>query len=104
MKYTNRICVDAGTANCPCPLAETGDCLICSRLSGEDKCDCCWCGLCIYNEFVQNDKKILNVRAGKKCRIAEKKWYGDDLLMLVLDVPIGLALKASVPGSFVFFK
>ena len=104
MKRMNKICVDAGTINCPCPLAETGDCLICSRLSGSDKCDCSWCGLCIYNEFIQNDKKVPNLRTNEKCRIAEKKWYGEDLLKVVMDVPRGLALKAEAPGSFVFLN
>lgn len=104
MKRMNKTCVDAGTVNCPCPLAETGDCLICSRLSGSDKCDCSWCGLCIYNEFIQNDKKVSNLRNDIKCRIAEKKWYGEDLLILVLDVPRGTALKAAAAGSFVFLN
>ena len=62
MNYINNICVDAGTENCPCSLADTGDCLICSRLNGKDKCDCHWAGLCIYNEFIQNDGKIRNKR------------------------------------------
>lgn len=104
MKRITKTCVDAGTVNCPCPLAETGDCLICSRLSGSDKCDCSWCGLCIYNEFIQNDKKVPNLRIDIRCRIAEKKWYGKDLVKIVLDVPRGFALKAMVPGSFVFLN
>lgn len=104
MKHMNKTCVDAGTINCPCPLAETGDCLVCSRLSGSDKCDCSWCGLCIYNEFIQNDKKTPNLRRNERCRIAQKKWYGEDLLKITLDVPRGFALKAAVPGSFVFLN
>ena len=35
MTYLNPICADVGTRNCPCPLAETGDCLVCSRLAAE---------------------------------------------------------------------
>lgn len=104
MKHINKTCVDAGTVNCPCPLAETGDCLICSRLSGSDKCDCSWCGLCIYNEFVQNDKQIPNLRTNEKCRIIQKEWYGKDLLKIVLEVSRGFALKAAMPGSFVFMN
>lgn len=102
MKYMNKICVDAGTVNCPCPLAETGDCLLCSRLAGEDKCDCDWCGLCIYNEFVQNDKTAVNIRAERKDVILRKIWYTPELLVLVLKVDKGFALSASIPGSFVF--
>lgn len=52
-------CIDCGTENCPCYLAATGDCLVCSRLAGKDYCDCNWKGVCIYNEFIQSGKKII---------------------------------------------
>lgn len=104
MKYMNKICADAGTASCPCPLAETGDCLLCSRLAGEDKCDCSWCGLCIYNEFIQNDKVIRNVRGSHKAAVLRKIWYTPELLVLVLEVDKSLALSATSPGSFVFLN
>lgn len=104
MKYMNKICADAGTASCPCPLAETGDCLLCSRLAGEDKCDCSWCGLCIYNEFIQNDKVIRNVRNSHKAAVLRKIWYTPELLVLVLGVDKSLALSATSPGSFVFLN
>lgn len=104
MTYMNNICADAGTANCPCPLAETGDCLICSRLAGEEKCDCSWSGLCIYNEFIQNDGIVRNKRNESKAKIVKKIRYGGDLLVLVLSVPKGFALSAANPGSFVFLK
>lgn len=102
MTYINSLCVDAGTNNCPCPLAETGDCLICSRLAGRDKCDCSWAGLCIYNEFIQNDGKVRNKRRDIEVKIVNKRWYSDDLLVLELQVPRNLALSATAPGSFVF--
>lgn len=104
MKYMNRYCADAGTANCPCPLAETGDCLICSRLSGKEKCDCRWCGICIYNEFIQNDGKAKDRRKYEKVRILSKTRYTGDLIVLELKVSKGIALNASMPGSFVFLK
>ncbi len=102
MTYINNLCVDAGTNNCPCPLAETGDCLICSRLVGRDKCDCSWAGLCIYNEFIQNDGKVRNKRRDMEVKIVSRTWYSTDLLVIVLQVPRSLALSATVPGSFVF--
>lgn len=104
MKYMNRICADAGTANCPCPLAETGNCLICSRLAGKEKCDCSWCGLCIYNEFVQGGGVVRNMRNNIKAPIAEKKQYDSDLLVITVKVDKGLALSAAEPGSFVFLN
>lgn len=98
----NGLCVDAGTDNCPCPLAETGDCLVCSRLAGRQECDCSWTGVCVYNEFVQNGKVVRQQRRSRPVEIVKKIWYGSDLLVIVLRVSRGFALKAAQPGSFVF--
>lgn len=102
MTYMNGLCVDAGTDNCPCPLAETGDCLVCSRLAGRQECDCSWAGVCVYNEFVQNGKTVRQQRRNKPVDIIKKVWYDSDLLVIVLKVSRGFALKAAQPGSFVF--
>ena len=97
-------CIDAGTENCPCYLAQTGDCLTCSRLQGKEHCDCDWRGVCIYNEFIQGGKEANNIRKDFNARILEKKQYLDDLAVFVVDVGKGFALKASKPGSYVFVK
>ncbi|MCO7122233.1 hypothetical protein NIA71_09795 [Ihubacter massiliensis] len=104
MTYKEEVCIDAGSENCPCLLAESGDCITCSRLQGKDCCDCNWRGVCIYNEYIQNGKKINNRRESKKTRILKKIWYGEDLVVLVVEVSKGFALKASLPGSYVFLK
>lgn len=104
MTYKEEICIDAGSENCPCLLAESGDCLTCSRLQGKDCCDCNWRGVCIYNEYIQNGKTIRGRRTNRKTRILKKIWYGDDLVVLALQVSKGFALKASRPGSYVFLK
>lgn len=102
MTYINSLCADVGTVNCPCPLAETGDCLICSRLAGCEECDCRWAGVCIYNEYIQNGSVVRSSRENSQADILKKIWYGGDLLIIVLKVSKGFALKASQPGSFVF--
>ncbi len=104
MTYMNGLCVDAGTDNCPCPLAETGDCLVCSRLAGRRECGCSWAGVCVYNEFVQNGKMVRQQRRNKPVEIIKKVWYDSDLLVIVLKVSRGFALKAAQPGSFVFIN
>lgn len=104
MKSNNSICIDAGTSNCPCPLAETGDCLVCSRLSGRDKCDCSWCGLCIYNEFMQNDGKTRGKRGRFEADILSRRWYSADLLTMTIKVDKGFALAGKKPGTFVFLS
>lgn len=104
MTYLNPICADVGTRNCPCPLAETGDCLVCSRLSGRRACDCRWAGVCVYNEYIQNGSKVRAWREDRSTEILQRLWRGDDLVLLQLAVPRGFALEASQPGSFLFLK
>lgn len=97
-------CIDCGSENCPCVLAESGDCLTCSRLQGKDFCDCNWRGVCIYNEYIQNFKKVQNSRELQEVNILSKLKFPDELYVLCLDVGKGFALKASHPGSFVFLQ
>lgn len=105
MDSTNNIdCVDSGTENCPCYLAATGDCLVCSRLQGKEYCDCLWKGVCIYNEFIQNNQEINNPRKDFTARIVSKSQYLDDLYVFTLEVGRGFALKAAAPGSYVFLQ
>lgn len=97
-------CIDAGTENCPCYLAETGNCIYCSRLAGKDYCDCDWRGVCVFNEFRQNGEKTRAAREEFEAKITEKKQYMEDLYVLVLDTGAGFAIKASRPGSFISVK
>jgi hypothetical protein len=97
-------CVDAGSENCPCYLAVTGDCLVCSRLQGEDHCSCEWPGVCIYNEFIQGNRKVSNPRREFDAPIVQRKFYQDDLVVYILDVGKGFAMKADRPGSYLFIR
>ena len=111
-------CVDLGSEYCPCPLALTGDCLICSRLqerggsdgssermfpSSED-CDCEWSGSCPYTVLAQNGGKAAEGRREFSVKLVERKDYGEDGSVLVFNVGQGFAQKASQPGSFVFLR
>lgn len=97
-------CIDAGGENCPCYLATTGDCITCSRLSGKDYCDCVWRGVCIYNEFVLNNKRVNNPRKEFSAQIESIKFYEQDLAVYVLNVGKGMALKCCQPGSYLFVR
>ena len=97
-------CIDAGTENCPCYLAETGNCIYCSRLAGKDYCDCDWRGVCVFNEYRQNGEKIRAAREEFTAKIAARKQYTEDLYVLELDTGTGFAIKASRPGSFISVK
>ncbi|MGI6751469.1 MAG: hypothetical protein ACOX4U_02485 [Anaerovoracaceae bacterium] len=106
MDYGSNDCIDAGTENCPCYLALTGDCLTCSRLQGRDNCDCdCnWRGVCIYNEFILGGKRVNNPRQEFEAPIISRTFYMDDFLVLVLGVEEGFAQKLMKPGSYIFLR
>ena len=128
MLLNSKLCADAGTVNCPCYLAEYGKCIVCSRLGRSGTCgapavcDCQWQGTCIYNEYLQNNRCIKEGedagaggdeavysglgerRQSRLCEIQMIKWFEDDLAVMRIGVPRGMAEKASLPGSFVFVK
>lgn len=104
MNYSIVDCIDAGSENCPCHLAATGDCLTCSRLQGKDYCDCNWKGVCVYSEFQLNQQKVNNPRKDFLAAIIEKKYYMEDLVVFVLDVGKGFAIRSSRPGSYLFLR
>ncbi|MDD4390499.1 MAG: hypothetical protein PHW03_06820 [Eubacteriales bacterium] len=97
-------CIDCGTENCPCYLAETEDCLVCGRLRGSNCDDCGWRGVCVYNEFIQNGRRILNPRKSFPSQITYKKFYGEALAVIGLATGRGFALKCEMPGSYVFIR
>ena len=104
MNYSIVDCVDAGSEHCPCYLALTGDCLTCSRLQGKDYCDCNWKGVCVYSEFQQNQQRPNSQRKDFQAAIVDRKEYLPDLMVLVLEVGKGFAIRASRPGSYVFLR
>lgn len=98
------LCADAGTAVCPCFLAEAGKCVQCSLLQGEELCNCRWSGVCIYSEFVWSGERGRPVR--EEIRITEwlKTNIGTDSVLLEITVPEELARGCQKPGSFVLIK
>ncbi|MBE6021419.1 MAG: hypothetical protein E7228_06770 [Clostridiales bacterium] len=97
------MCIDAGGENCPCSLAESGNCIVCGRLSGQDCSGCRWHGVCIYNEYIQGGRKIKNNREEKEVPIVEMLRY-DDTLFLGIEVGKGFALKCYPGGTYVFLR
>lgn len=105
MQNKNIICADAATENCPCMLAETGDCLICSRLQGKNECSCDWAGVCVYNEFIQNNRKRALTRAEKSFMISDVKRTSDGSF-IIMDIACGrgTALSCLSPGTHIFIR
>lgn len=97
-------CIDCGTENCPCVLASSGDCLVCGKLQAKNLCDCCWNGVCVYNEFVQRGGTVNRPRDCFNAKIVLKEKYLSDLFVFGLEVEKGFALRAAAPGSFIFVQ
>lgn len=98
-------CIDAGTEFCPCHLAESGECLLCSQLQGSCFCDCLnWKGVCIYQEYHDNGDKAKEGRKTYTCEVIERKLFQDEVLMIKFIAPHKLAIDLSKPGSFIFIR
>ncbi|MEG0295723.1 MAG: sulfide/dihydroorotate dehydrogenase-like FAD/NAD-binding protein [Clostridium sp.] len=98
-------CIDAGTEFCPCHLAESNECILCSQLQGSNFCDCSnWKGVCIYQELYNNGGKAKEGRKLYSCNVVESKLYQPDVLLLNFEVPHKLAIDLAAPGSFIFVR
>lgn len=105
MDYEIKDCIDAGTEYCPCHLAETGDCILCSHLQGKDFCDCTnWKGVCIYQEYVWNGNMPKEDRRNCLCKICNKEVLDTNLVQFTLIAKHKLVQELSRPGSFIFVR
>ena len=98
-------CIDAGSEFCPCHLAESGECILCSQLQGSHFCDCLnWKGVCIYQELYNNGNKAKEQRKTYTCKVCEKVLCQDDVLLIKFEAPHKLVIDLSKPGSFIFIR
>ncbi len=105
MEYEIKDCIDAGSEYCPCHLAETGDCILCSQLSGKKFCDCInWKGVCIYQEFIWNGKKAKEERETYLGKIIGKDNIEDKTIVITIALSHKLCQQLVYPGSFVFLR
>ena len=98
-------CIDAGSEFCPCHLAESGECILCSQLQGRHFCDCLnWKGVCIYQELYNNGNKAKEQRKTYTCKVCEKVLCQDDVLLIKFEAPHKLVIDLARPGSFIFIR
>ncbi len=101
-------CIDVNTIYCPCLLAETNHCVICSHLQGQDFCDCNWSGLCILNEKKWQAKTEITedmiFRKEWESKIISKEQLGEHTYRMRLEVNDSLAEALQKTGSFVFLR
>lgn len=97
-------CIDVGSEYCPCYLAKTNNCIICSQLQRNEFCDCNWRGVCIYQDFLMNGSKIKQQRDYYKSKIIDIREIGNDSYVLKFKVSKTLARQLKEPGSYVFLR
>ncbi|NLK96217.1 MAG: sulfide/dihydroorotate dehydrogenase-like FAD/NAD-binding protein [Clostridiales bacterium] len=98
-------CIDCGTEYCPCKLAESGECILCSQLQGKCFCDCLnWKGVCIYQELYNNGNKAKEGRKTYNCQVVNSINLEKNLTMIKFKAPHKLVLDLVKPGSFVFIR
>lgn len=97
-------CIDAGKQGCPCVLAESGDCIICAKISGGSCDDCNWQGTCIYTLYEQNGRRLAESRQERILPILDIKSYGPNFKVFILGADRGFCQKAAQSGAFVFVK
>jgi len=90
---------------CPCHLAETGDCILCSQLAGKDFCDCCnWNGVCIYQEYSSNNYKAKESRKYYNCEILEKRRFEENVIIFEVRGSDKLVSELVHAGSYIFVR
>ena len=105
MNYEITDCIDAGTDYCPCHLAEAGECILCSQLSGKTFCDCInWKGVCIYQEYIWNGGKPKTQRKSYVCKVLKKETPDKKLVIFTILTSHKLVQDLMHPGSYVFIR
>jgi dihydroorotate dehydrogenase electron transfer subunit len=102
-------CIDINSKYCPCLLAETNQCIVCSHLQGEETCNCNWTGVCILYEHHWQDKKQLSeypitTRTEEQVDIIKKVQIGLNTYLLEFQVNLELAEELKRIGSFIFLR
>ncbi len=100
----NGLCADYGSRFCPCILAVTGGCAVCSQVNGKDFCDCkASGGICIKQELLRNGGKANPGRLTYECEVMSVIHY-DGLVFFRVKVPLSLEREVKRPGGFVFVR
>ena len=98
-------CIDCGTEYCPCKLAESGECIICSQLQGKCFCDCLnWKGVCIYQELYNNKGKAKEGRQTYSLKVIDVNEVDKDVVIIKFIAPHKLAIDLAKPGSYIFVR
>ncbi|MDU2066418.1 MAG: hypothetical protein E6713_16500 [Sporomusaceae bacterium] len=100
-------CIDVNTKYCPCLLAETNQCILCSQLQGKDFCSCDWPGICIFN--LKEWQKPLTAmpdfwRREEEVTMTASEAIGINTYKLSFALSADFAAELSRLGAFLFFR
>ncbi|AIF51562.1 hypothetical protein [Pelosinus sp. UFO1] len=103
-------CIDINSKYCPCLLAETNQCVVCSHLKGDGTCNCNWAGVCIlyekhwqYKKQPQSDE-IIKTRKEEEVNFVIKEQISENTYRLEMQVSNEFAEQLTSIGSFVFLR
>ncbi len=100
-------CIDVNSQQCPCLLADTNHCFMCSHLKGEAICDCDWTGKCILHERNwQAPRKPSDApcRREVETTLVTKRQVNDSVCIVEAEVGAELAEQLDQVGSFIFLR
>lgn len=96
-------CSNYATDTCPCILAESGKCIVCSMCRGEDFCTCSDAvSFCILQELVNNGGRAKKQHHSMRCEVRYVKEYDDVFRFIRIAVPNAGDFKKL--GAFVFVR
>lgn len=111
MKRNISQCIDVNSKYCPCLLAETNQCVLCSHLKGEPTCNCDWAGVCIlyekhwqYKKTQQECEESIKTRMEEESAFTIKEQISENTFRLEMQVTAEFAEQLLSIGSFVFLR
>lgn len=106
MRTLTERCIDVNSPYCPCILAETNHCVMCSQLHDAANCTCEWSGACILYEKFWNDKshKQQIKRTEEITSFDSLEVIGDKTMMGTFCLSEDLSSQLNKAGAFVFLR
>lgn len=96
-------CSNYATDTCPCVLAESGKCIVCSMCRGEEYCTCSdTVSFCIQQELINHGGRAKQPHHSMRCEVSYVKEYGDVFRFIRVVVPN--AGDFNKLGAYVFVR
>ena len=98
-------CSNYASETCPCVLAETGHCLVCSMCGGKDFCDCeDTVSYCILQELMNNGGHAKPWHQVMECEVIYIRDFEENYRLLRVRTADVSSSVFRTPGAFVFIR